>query len=158
MSAQPRRSPAWRAPFFFPPSSSSLPCKPGRSADVPPPEVPCRAQVFVTVSEITCPLAAAIFSANCRAQRRSSRGRACERSDGRPLAGQKGSEHPADSPGRAHAADLLRAALEKVVFFEWRVAELSAQLVHAEERASAAMRDAAKASEERSVAEQRARM
>ena len=74
------------------------------------------------------------------------------------MAGQKGSEHPADSPGRAHAADLLRAALEKVVFFEWRVAELSAQLVHAEERASAAMRDAAKASEERSVAEQRARM
>ena len=74
------------------------------------------------------------------------------------MAGQKGSEHPADSPGRAHAADLLRAALEKVVFFEWRVAELSAQLLHAEERASAAMRDAAKASEERSVAEQRARM
>jgi hypothetical protein len=74
------------------------------------------------------------------------------------LAEQKGSEHPADSPGRPHAAELLRAALEKVVFFEWRVAELSAQLVHAEERARAAMRDAAKASEERSVAEQRARM
>jgi HEAT repeat protein len=73
------------------------------------------------------------------------------------LAEQRGSEHP-DPPGRPQAADLLRAALEKVVFFEWRVAELSAQLVHAEERASAAVRDAAKAAEERSVAEQRARM
>jgi hypothetical protein len=74
------------------------------------------------------------------------------------LAEQRGSDHPADPPGRPQAADVLRAALEKVVFFEWRVAELSAQLVHAEERASAALRDAAKASEERSVAEQRARM
>jgi HEAT repeat protein len=82
-----------------------------------------------------------------------------ERSDGRPLAEQRGSDpHPGDPPGRAQAADLLRAALEKVVFFEWRVAELSAQVVHAEERAAAAMRDAAKAAEDRSIAEQRARM
>src|SRR5881275_2532025 len=112
MSAQPRRSPAWRAPFFFPPSSSSLPCKPGRSADVPPPEVPCRAQVFVTVSEITCPLAAAIFSANCRAQRRSSRGRACEPlpAGGMPLAlpaGQGGGGGGA-VPGSAPYGTLAR--------------------------------------------------
>src|SRR5207237_1559760 len=70
----------------------------------------------------------------------------------------RGSEHPADPPSRPQPADLLRAALEKVVFFEWRVAELSAQLVDAEERASAAVRDGAKAAEDRSVAEQRARM
>jgi len=75
-----------------------------------------------------------------------------------PVAGQARSSVPGDPPGRANAADLLRAALEKVVFFEWRVAELSAQVVHAEERAKAAMRDAAKAAEERSIAEQRARM
>jgi hypothetical protein len=74
------------------------------------------------------------------------------------LAEQRGSDHPADAPDRPQAADVLRAALEKVVFFEWRVAELSAQVVHADERAAVAMRDAAKASEERSIAEQRARM
>jgi hypothetical protein len=48
--------------------------------------------------------------------------------------------------------------LEKVVFFEWRVAELSAQLVQAQERAAAATRTAERSAEERSLAEQRARM
>ncbi|MFL5391350.1 MAG: HEAT repeat domain-containing protein [Myxococcales bacterium] len=64
----------------------------------------------------------------------------------------------ADPPGRTQAADLLRAALEKVVFFEWRVAELAAQLVQAQERTTAATRAAERAAQERSVAEQRARM
>src|SRR4051812_22203117 len=64
----------------------------------------------------------------------------------------------ADPPGRTQAAELLRAALEKVVFFEWRVAELAAQLVQAQERTIAATRAAERAAQERSVAEQRARM
>ncbi|MFL5427109.1 MAG: HEAT repeat domain-containing protein [Myxococcales bacterium] len=48
--------------------------------------------------------------------------------------------------------------MEKVVFFEWRVAELAAQLVQAQERTTAATRAAERAAQERSVAEQRARM
>ncbi|GAC1337240.1 MAG: hypothetical protein NVSMB23_03470 [Myxococcales bacterium] len=41
------------------------------------------------------------------------------------------------APGAPSAADLLRATLEKIVFFEWRVRELSAELAAAQSRAAA---------------------
>jgi len=54
-------------------------------------------------------------------------------------------KHGAPSP-----ADLLKAALEKIVFFEWRASELAAELAAAQSRAASAER-------ERSAAEQIAR-
>jgi hypothetical protein len=54
-------------------------------------------------------------------------------------------------------ADLLRAALDKIVFFEWRVAELGAELAKAHERAAAAEADRAREAEARGAAEEQAR-
>jgi hypothetical protein len=44
---------------------------------------------------------------------------------------------PQNAANAPSAADLLRATLEKVVFFEWRVRELSAELAAAQSRAAA---------------------
>ncbi|HXN81993.1 MAG TPA: hypothetical protein VN883_05910, partial [Myxococcales bacterium] len=53
-----------------------------------------------------------------------------------------------DSAGSAPGAtELLRATLEKVVFFEWRVRELTAELAAAEARANAAELERIKAGE-----------
>jgi hypothetical protein len=61
-----------------------------------------------------------------------------------------------DSAGTAPgAAELLRATLEKVVFFEWRVRELTAELTTAEARANTAELERIKAGEaERAAAGQ----
>ena len=55
------------------------------------------------------------------------------------------------TPVRAAApgpAELLRATLEKIVFFEWRVSELAAALASAESRAAAAEQERARVFEE----------
>ena len=44
----------------------------------------------------------------------------------------------AENGGTPSPAELLRAALEKIVFFEWRLSELSAELAAAHERCAAA--------------------
>jgi hypothetical protein len=54
-------------------------------------------------------------------------------------------------------ADLLRAALEKIVFFEWRLSELAAELSAAQTRTAASEAARARAEEAASAAEQRAR-
>jgi hypothetical protein len=54
-------------------------------------------------------------------------------------------------------ADLLRAALEKIVFFEWRLSELAAELSAAQTRSAASEAARARAEEAASAAEQRAR-
>ena len=55
-------------------------------------------------------------------------------------------------------ADLLRAALEKIVFFEWRVSELGAELAKAHDRAAAAEAERAQAHDARAAAEEAARI
>lgn len=58
---------------------------------------------------------------------------------------------------RAPAApDLLRAALEKVVFFEWRLGEMAAELAAAQSRATAAELERARVAAQRSEAEREA--
>jgi hypothetical protein len=54
-------------------------------------------------------------------------------------------------------ADLLRAALEKIVFFEWRLSELAAELSAAQTRSAASEAARGRAEEAASAAEQRAR-
>jgi hypothetical protein len=54
-------------------------------------------------------------------------------------------------------ADLLRAALEKIVFFEWRLSELAAELSAAQTRSAASEAARARAEEAAAAAEQRAR-
>jgi len=45
---------------------------------------------------------------------------------------------PHQRTGAPGAAEFLRAALEKIVFFEWRLAELTAELAAAQSRCAAA--------------------
>jgi hypothetical protein len=59
-----------------------------------------------------------------------------------------------EKPG---AADLLRAALEKIVFFEWRLSELAAELSAAQARCASAESARADAEEEVRAAAERAR-
>jgi hypothetical protein len=67
----------------------------------------------------------------------------------------RGNERP--DPERAPAApELLRAALEKVVFFEWRLGEMAAELAAAQSRAAAAELERARLAEQRSEAEREA--
>ncbi len=54
----------------------------------------------------------------------------------------------ASAPGAPGAAELLRAALEKIVFFEWRLAELTAELAAAQSRCAAAEAERARAHDE----------
>ncbi|MBS2024126.1 MAG: hypothetical protein JST92_17115, partial [Deltaproteobacteria bacterium] len=51
------------------------------------------------------------------------------------------------------APELLRAALEKIVFFEWRLSELAAELAGAQSRSSSAEAERVKAEEARRAAE-----
>ena len=53
--------------------------------------------------------------------------------------------------------ELLRAALEKIVFFEWRVSELQAELSAAQSRCASAEAERARADDEARAAEQRAK-
>jgi hypothetical protein len=53
-----------------------------------------------------------------------------------------------DATGQPAAADLLRAALEKIVFFEWRISELAGELAAAHSRCANAEQGRAEAEEE----------
>src|SRR5207248_8133092 len=53
-----------------------------------------------------------------------------------------------DATGQPAAADLLRAALEKIVFFEWRISELAGDLAAAHSRCANAEKGRAEAEEE----------
>ena len=53
-----------------------------------------------------------------------------------------------DATGPPAAADLLRAALEKIVFFEWRIAELTGEVAAAQSRCATAENGRAEAEEE----------
>ena len=55
------------------------------------------------------------------------------------------------------AADLLRAALDKIVFFEWRVSELAGEVAAAQSRCAAAERARAEAEEEARAAASQAK-
>jgi hypothetical protein len=57
-----------------------------------------------------------------------------------------------DATGQPAAADLLRAALEKIVFFEWRISELAGELAAAHTRCANAEKGRAEAEEEARVA------
>ena len=59
--------------------------------------------------------------------------------------------------GAPGPADLLRAALEKIVFFEWRLSELAAELSAAQSRCASAEVERGRAEEDARAAEQRAR-
>ena len=54
-------------------------------------------------------------------------------------------------------AELLKAALEKIVFFEWRLSELSGELSAAHSRCAATEQERARAEDERRAAEREAR-
>ena len=54
-------------------------------------------------------------------------------------------------------AELLRAALEKIVFFEWRVSELGSELTAAQARSASAELERSRAEDEIRAAEQRAK-
>ncbi|MCA1829133.1 MAG: hypothetical protein LC689_19595 [Myxococcales bacterium] len=54
-------------------------------------------------------------------------------------------------------AELLRAAMEKIVFFEWRVSELGSELTAAQTRCAAAEAERSRAEEEVRAAERRAK-
>jgi hypothetical protein len=67
----------------------------------------------------------------------------------------RGNDRP--DPERAPAApELLRAAMEKVVFFEWRLGEMAAELAAAQSRAAAAELERSRLAEQRSEAEREA--
>lgn len=53
--------------------------------------------------------------------------------------------------------ELLRAALEKIVFFEWRVSELAAELTAAQSRCASAEMERARADDEARAAQERAK-
>lgn len=55
------------------------------------------------------------------------------------------------------AAELLRAALEKIVFFEWRVSELAAELSAAQSRCASAQLERTRAEDDARTADQRAK-
>lgn len=63
----------------------------------------------------------------------------------------------ADNGASPSPAELLRAALEKIVFFEWRLSELSAELAAAHQRCAAAQAAAGRAEEAAAAADHRAR-
>ena len=65
---------------------------------------------------------------------------------------QGGNERP-DGERAPAAPELLRAAMEKVVFFEWRLGEMAAELAAARSRATAAELERAGLAEQRSQAE-----
>jgi hypothetical protein len=69
----------------------------------------------------------------------------------------KGAKGVVEKGATPSPADLLRAALEKIVFFEWRLSEVSAELAAAQSRAAAAEAGRARAEEAAAAAEQRAR-
>jgi hypothetical protein len=62
----------------------------------------------------------------------------------------------ASAQGTPSPADLLRAALEKIVFFEWRLSELAAELSAAQSRCASAELERGRAEEEARAADQRA--
>jgi HEAT repeats len=63
-----------------------------------------------------------------------------------------GNERP-DTERAAAAPELLRAAIEKVVFFEWRLGEMAGELAAAQARAEAAEIERARLAEQRADAE-----
>ncbi len=63
----------------------------------------------------------------------------------------------ASAQGTPSPADLLRAALEKIVFFEWRLSELAAELSAAQSRCASAELERGRAEEEARAADQRAK-
>ena len=63
----------------------------------------------------------------------------------------------APAQGTPSPAELLRAALEKIVFFEWRLSELAAELSAAQSRCASAELERGRAEEETRAAGQRAR-
>ena len=67
----------------------------------------------------------------------------------------RGNERP-DTERALAAPELLRAAMEKVVFFEWRLGEMAAELAAAQSRAAAAELERARLAEQRSEAEREA--
>src|SRR5712691_2860155 len=67
----------------------------------------------------------------------------------------RGNERPETERAPA-APELLRAAMEKVVFFEWRLGEMAAELAAAQSRAAAAELERALLAEQRSEAERAA--
>jgi hypothetical protein len=68
---------------------------------------------------------------------------------------QGGNERP-DSERAPAAPELLRAALEKVVFFEWRLGEMAAELAAAQSRAASADLERARVAQQRAEAEREA--
>jgi hypothetical protein len=62
-----------------------------------------------------------------------------------------------ENPAFPTPAELLRAALEKIVFFEWRLSELAAELSAVQTRSAASEAARARAEEATAAAEQRAR-
>ena len=54
-------------------------------------------------------------------------------------------------------AELLRAALEKIVFFEWRLSELAAELSAAQSRCASAELERARADDQARAAHEQAR-
>ena len=68
---------------------------------------------------------------------------------------QDRTERP-DNVRAPSAPELLRAAMEKVVFFEWRLGELSAELAAAQARAAAAQSERDHAAAQRSESERQA--
>ena len=65
-------------------------------------------------------------------------------------------ERASASPALPSPADLLRAALEKIVFFEWRLSELAAELSAAQSRCASAELERARADESARVAQAQA--
>ena len=63
----------------------------------------------------------------------------------------------AQAQGAPTPSELLRAALEKIVFFEWRLSELAAELSGAQLRCASAELERGRAEEETRAAEQRAK-
>lgn len=63
----------------------------------------------------------------------------------------------APTQGTPSPAELLRAALEKIIFFEWRLSELAAELAGAQSRCASAALERGRAEEEVRAADQRAR-
>ncbi len=63
----------------------------------------------------------------------------------------------AQAQGAPTPAELLRAALEKIVFFEWRLSEVAAELSGAQSRCASAEAERGRAEETARAAEQRAK-
>jgi len=72
------------------------------------------------------------------------------------VAETRGGNERADSERAPAAPDLLRAALEKVVFFEWRLGEMAAELAAAQSRAASAEMERARVAQQRADAEREA--